>query len=209
MNIINQSWEYTFKPEKDQVLNLIESAGRICYKTEINSTPDFIKKRISSGHDSILEHMSIGIKVITDRGVTHEIVRHRIGCSYSQESTRYVNYNKIDIKFIQPVDFKLDSSDIKILEDIETHYNKNIENKRTPQQARYFLCNGLKTEIFMTLTIRAWRHFLNLRCSSGAHPQMRDLALSLLKVFHEDFPILFDDIYNVYLDHVKHSEFLV
>jgi thymidylate synthase (FAD) len=209
MKIINQSWEYTFKPEKDQILNLIENAGRVCYKTELNSTPDFIKKRISSGHESILEHMIIGIKIITDRGVTHEIVRHRIGCSYSQESTRYVNYNKVGIEFIQPVDFKLDSSDIKLLEDIESHYNQNIKNKRTPQQARYFLPNGLKTEIFMTLNIRAWRHFLKLRCSSGAHPQMRNLALGLLKVFHGDFPILFDDIYNIYLEQTEQTKFLV
>jgi len=209
MKIINQSWEYTFKPEKDQVLNLIENAGRVCYKTELNSTPDFIKKRISSGHESILEHMIIGIKIITDRGVTHEIVRHRIGCSYSQESTRYVNYNKVGIEFIQPVDFKLDSSDIKLLEDIESHYNQNIKNKRTPQQARYFLPNGLKTEIFMTLNIRAWRHFLKLRCSSAAHPQMRNLALSLLKVFHGDFPILFDDIYNIYLKQTEQTKFLI
>lgn len=114
-------------------------------------------------------------------------------------STRYCNYNKMEMKFIIPGDFVLDEEDLALLQLIERHYNKCLDTKhRTPQQARYFLPNGLKTEIVMTANLREIRHILNLRCSKAAHPQMRELMLPLLEELHTRIPVLFDDLYTKY-----------
>ncbi len=199
MKIIEQSWEFLNKPDAEQALRLIEAAGRVCYKTEgkmgPGTAPDFIRKRIATGHHSVIEHVSITVRIITDRGVTHEIVRHRLA-SYSQESTRYCNYgeHKMGIKFILPVDFELDDEDLAMLRMIENHYNRCLEKGRTPQQARYFLPNGLKTEIIMTCNVREWRHFFTLRPAPAAHAQMRALASSMLAGFKEAIPVLFEDL---------------
>jgi thymidylate synthase (FAD) len=143
--------------------------------------------------------------------VTHEWVRHRIGVAYSQESTRYCDYAKIiekeftegtdaiaQIKFIRPVDFELDDSDMILLARIEAHYFKCIAEGRTPQQARYFLPNGLKTEIVVTANIRAWRHIFGLRCAPKAHPQMRALMIPVLNDFNHCLPVLFHDLHQEY-----------
>ncbi len=209
MEIVNQSWEFIsvsmpwkeasiaelgsdFKPA--DVIKLIEMAGRTCYKSEGKITPDsaekFVQMLVDKGHHAMIEHVVVGAKMVTDRGVTHEIVRHRIA-SYAQESTRYCNYGKLGVKFIHPVDFTLDEVDMAILGYIEAHYNRCINMGRSPQQARYFLPNGLKTEIIMTANIREWLHFFNLRSSLAAHPQMRALASSMLKGFAYYIPAVF------------------
>lgn len=197
MKIVKQSWKYLFKPKGDKLLKWIELSGRTCYKSEDKITHDsaaaFVRKILKSGHHSVIEHPVISIKAITDRGVTHEIVRHRIA-SYSQESTRYCNYGKLGVKFIEPVDFKLDKADKAILKSLEDHYNACIAKGRSPQQARYFLPNGLKTEIVITYNLREWRHFFTLRTVSGAHPQMIALANSILRQFKKDFPVIFEDL---------------
>lgn len=149
---------------------------------------------VKRGHHSVIEHAIMSIRFICDRGVTHEIVRHRLA-AYSQESTRYCNYSKIDISFIIPGDFKLDSDDLELLELIEDHYNKCLNEKhRSPQQARYFLPNGLKTEIVMTCNLREWMHVFKLRCSKAAHPQMRELMIPLLEEVKTLVPIIFDEL---------------
>jgi thymidylate synthase (FAD) len=196
MKLLEQHFEFPFgEPDGEKILRDIEIAGRVCYKSEDKITETshyaFVKRAIEIGHHSIIEHPVITVRAITDRGVTHEIVRHRIA-SYSQESTRYCNYEKLGIKFIFPVDFNLDADDLKLLELIELHYNMCIAAGRSPQQARYFLPNGLKTEIIMTYNIREWRHFFNLRDSVKAHPQMKDLAGQMHRRFKELVPILFD-----------------
>ncbi len=105
-----------------------------------------------------------------------------------------INYSSMNIKFIIPGDFELDKEDITLLCAIEDHYNHCLKNGRTPQQARYFLPNGLKTELIMTANLREWRHFFKLRTAQAAHPQMREVAISLLKKFQGTIPIIFDDI---------------
>lgn len=209
MKVIKQSWSFEENVNGIQILDKIERIGRVCYKSEnlINkdSNEDFIKRIIKSGHHSVLEHQSISVRAITDRGVTHEIVRHRIA-SYSQESTRYCNYSKEkfgkEITAILPVwlytmegNYGLYDIWENAMKDAEVNYFKLLEFGWVPQKARTVLPNSLKTELVMTYNIREWRHFFNLRCSSKAHPQMKDLADSMLKGFKQSIPVLFDDIY--------------
>lgn len=183
-----------------QLLKKIEVAGRTCYKSEECITEEsckkFVRSIIASGHHSVLEHVNISVKVICDRGVSHEIVRHRIA-SYSQESTRYCSYNKdkfgSQLCFVQP-EFALDEEDLEMLRRIEEYYMKCITEKgRKAQQARYFLPNGLKTEIVMTMNLREWRHFFALRTSTAAHPQMREVAFIILNELSARIPVVFEE----------------
>jgi len=196
MELVKQSHKILFM--QPELLQLIEKAGRTCYKSESMITNDsaekFAKRIVKRGHHSVLEHANITVRLTCDRGVTHELVRHRLA-AYSQESTRYCNYSKMGILFIIPTGFKLDPDDLKLLELIEAHYNKCLNEKhRSPQQARYFLPTGLKTEIVMTANVREWIHVLTLRTSKAAHPQIRELMFPLLKELKERVPIIFDNI---------------
>ena len=207
MELVTQSWRfisasvpYDGTDESLQtatigdIVRLLEIAGRTCYKSEDKITPDsaerFVKMLIERGHHAMIEHAFIGAKMITDRGVTHEIVRHRIS-SYAQESTRYCNYGKIGIKFILPVDFTLDEIDLQFLALCEAQYDRCLSIGRIPGQARYFLPNGLKTEIIMSCNVREWLHFFSLRADVAAHAQMRALASSMLVDFAAKLPALF------------------
>lgn len=201
MQIIEQSHKILTPINKEEIYKLIELAGRTAYKSEDKITPESAKKFISSilkrGHESVIEHFNITVKFITDRGVTHEIVRHRL-CSFTQESTRYCNYYGKEMQFIKPVFWKI-SSDNSIdwynhMKTCERVYNGMILQKATPQEARTVLPNSLKTEIIVTTNIREWRHILKLRTSQTAHPQMRALMIPLLKEFQEKLPVLFNDI---------------
>ena len=199
----------------EEMLKKLEKAGRTCYKSEErigeNSSRSFIKKIIESGHETILEHEKITVRVICDRGVTHEIVRHRIA-SYSQESTRYCNYsaNKFrgEITVVGPCFWPMKDPKRKIIDEdfpkrvvwreamefAERSYLRLIELGATPQEARSVLPNSLKTEIVMTMNLREWRHFFRLRCSPKAHPQMREIAIPLLNEFQKLIPVIFHDI---------------
>jgi len=183
----------------EQLLKNLEKYGRVCYKSEDKITSDsarkFLTMILKSGHESVIEHEKITVRIICDRGVTHEIVRHRIG-SYSQESTRYCNYKSRGIKVIKPF-FFTDKKKYRIwLESMNacaTAYNKLIELEASPQEARSVLPNSLKTEIIITYNLREWRHFFKLRCSRKAHPQMREITIPLLQKFQSRIPIIFDD----------------
>lgn len=210
MIIVNQSWEWIRKPELP--LELIELAGRTCYKSEDKITPSsaakFVGKLLDSGHHSVIEHPVATVKFITDRGVTHELVRHRL-CSFSQESTRYCNYKSDHMQFIRPVWFltnvngiftyqdlnKYIYNDISIwlrsMLDAERAYKDLINGGWRPEQARSVLPNSLKTEIVVTANLREWRHIFTLRCSKAAHPQIRELMVSCLKGFQKAIPVLF------------------
>jgi len=200
MEIIEQNWRFvnpTFETDEDykNIVRVLEYAGRRCYQSDPKGDPEeFLRTRIlASKHHSVLEHCSVTVVAVTDRGVTHEIVRHRLA-SYSQESTRYCNYGKLGVKFIVPADFHLVEEDLKLLKTIEDHYNWCLAIGRTPQQARYFLPNGLKTEITMTYNLRQWMHFFALRfqgVTGKPHPQMKALAESMAKVFAEKIPVIF------------------
>ena len=205
MKVVNASFEIidTIRPE--EILNNIEKFGRVCYKSESNITEDsaspFISRIIKSGHESVIEHEKISVKIICDRGVSHEIVRHRIA-SYSQESTRYCNYIKDkfgnELTFIKPIFWAEESPEYQIwfssMENIENTYMQLINLGARPEQARAVLPNSLKTEIIVTMNLREWRHFFKLRTSNRAHPQMREISIPLLQEFKALLPCIFDDI---------------
>ncbi len=189
----------------DEILKRLERAGRTCYKSEDKITSDSAKKFVAtiikSGHTSVIEHEKVSVRIICDRGVTHEIVRHRIG-SYSQESTRYCNYSKDkhdkQLTFIDPCFWEKDSIEYGRWEDacafVENVYLGMIELGASPQQARSVLPNSLKTEIVCTLNMRSWINFFQQRTSSAAHPQMREIAIPLLEEFKQNIPVIFDGI---------------
>lgn len=205
MKVIKPSVEIIDMLDSSSILKKIELAGRVCYKSEDKitkgSTAKFINTIIKNGHESVLEHASITVKFIVDRGVSHEIVRHRIA-SYSQESTRYCNYSNDkfgnEITVIEPCYYPPGTTGYEIwysaCKTAEQYYSTMLEGKATPQEARAVLPNSLKTELVMTANIREWRHFLKLRTSSASHPQMVEIANMLLDKFKRSIPILFDDI---------------
>ena len=205
MRIIPPSHEIISMPDGREMLRNIELCGRVCYKSEDRITEDSAEKFISmilkSGHESVLEHEKITVKFICDRGVTHEIVRHRIA-SYSQESTRYCNYSKDkfgnEITFIRPFFWAEDDEKYEIwkscMQNVEDCYKKLMESGAKPEEARSILPNSVKTELVVTMNIREWRHFFRLRTSERAHPQMRECAIPLLEEFRSRVPLLFDDI---------------
>ena len=204
MKLINHTFEILSNID-DNILKNIERAGRVCYKSEDLITKDssekFVKKIIDLGHESVLEHFSFTVKFICDRGVSHEIVRHRIA-SYSQESTRYCNYSKDDfgseITVIEPCFLVPGTAGYdmwyRACQMAEQYYFSMLDWGCSPQEARAVLPNSLKTELVMTANIREWRHFLKLRTSPAAHPQMREVANLLLKELKQKVPVLFDDI---------------
>lgn len=186
----------------DAILQKIESIGRICYKSEdriqAGSAPVFVKMLIDRGHEAMLEHFSFSVKFVVDRGVSHELVRHRIA-SFAQESTRYCNYGKAgDVTFIVPCFWKDDSSKFEEWRESmslsEDYYLHLLENGATPQEARSVLPNSLKTEIVISANLREWRHILRLRSAPAAHPQMREVMLPLLSLLQKTIPVIFDDI---------------
>ncbi len=205
MKIISPDCEILTPINGEKMIKNIELCGRVCYKSEDRITADSAKKFIAmilkSGHESVLEHEKITVRFICDRGVSHEIVRHRIA-SYSQESTRYCNYSKDkfggEITFIRPCFWAEDDEKYAVwkstMADIEKNYLALLEMGAKPEEARSILPNSLKTEIIVTMNIREWRHFFRLRTSGRAHPQMRELALMLLGKFQEKVPLLFDDM---------------
>ena len=187
----------------------IELAGRVCYKSEdkINETSaaEFVSKIRSINHESVLEHGSITVRFICDRGVSHELVRHRIA-SFSQESTRYCNYSKDKfdngITFIESCFWNTNSPDdinkynawVHACEAAEKTYLHLVQCGATAQEARSVLPNSLKTEVVMTANPREWRHVFKLRAAKAAHPQMREIMVPLLVEFKSLWPSLFNDI---------------
>ena len=221
MNILKAGFEILTPISEGGIEELkhIEKIGRVCYKSEGNITGDgesakkFVKMLINRDHTAMIEHSSLSIKFIVDRGVSHELVRHRIA-SFAQESTRYVNYsldkfgneiNVIDIRNGIILDNKMknmDANTIEVIinewllamEDAEKHYMKMMELGATPQIARSVLPNSTKTEITITANYREWRNFFKLRIPNTAHPQMREITIPLLKELKNKLPIIFDDI---------------
>lgn len=205
MRIIKPSFVIESNVDSDYILKQIEKAGRTAYKSEDKITQDsaleFVKMIRNRGHLSVLEHQGVTVRVICDRGVTHEIVRHRLAV-YTQESTRYCNYTRgkfgSEITVIEPVFWDKDDPKYKIWEEAmqsaEVYYNELIAAGATPQEARSVLPNSLKTEMVMTMNLREWRHFFKLRTARAAHPQMREIAIPLLEEFKKRIPAVFDDI---------------
>lgn len=210
MKILNPYYQILDPIDPVQILTKLEKCGRICYKSESKITKDSAKKflanLIRSGHHSVIEHVNISVLFVTNRGVTHELVRHRLA-SYSQESTRYCNYgNENEITVIEPPFWERSSYQYtiwhKAMKDAESAYLDLIDYGAKPQEARDVLPNSLKTEIIATANIREWRHILKLRCAKNAHPEIRQVMIPLLFEFRENIPVLFDDIYNLYFEKI-------
>lgn len=181
---------------------VIERAGRTCYKSEDKAGINpgaFIKRIIASGHHSVLEHASASVRVITDRGVLGEIVRHRIG-SYSAESTRFCNYTggRFDgqLSFIRPVNLPESLWQLweKRMESVEADYKTFIAAGAKAEDARSILPNCLKTELVMTYNFRQWRHFASLRAAPAAHPDMRVVAKMIATMLSQLEPEVFADL---------------
>jgi thymidylate synthase (FAD) len=181
-------------------LQVIESAARTCYKSEDLIDPEsaerLAQKLLDRGHHAMLEHISASLRFVTDRGISHEIVRHRLA-SYAQESTRYCNYTKDkfgnEITVIEPQFPNGGCRDdwYACIKKAETTYQRLIAQGVSPQFARSVLPTCLKTEIVVTANAREWRHILQLRLSPAAHPQMRELMEKAQGILHDWCPLLF------------------
>lgn len=227
MKLIRESVELSVlgellnKNSEAKVGQFLESCGRVCYKSEDKSTEDsyktFLSKIIKSGHVSVIEHATVTAKIVTNRGVSLELVRHRLN-NFSQESTRYCNYSsgrfKRELTFIIPS--WISDEEIKTIDDnygkynirdygpagtwyvalreISNHYFSLLQLGWTPEKAREILPNSLSTTIMMTANLRQWRHILEQRLSPKCHPQMRLLMLKLAKKFNEYLPLFFSDV---------------
>lgn len=208
MKVIQASYEILtdLSDPINTILKPIETAGRVCYKSENNITDDsciiFCKNILARGHEAVIEHSQLSVRFTVDRAIANELVRHRIA-SYCQESTRYVNYSKEkfgnEIKVIEPEDLlPRDSTDYNIwwmsCKNSEDAYMAMLSNNVKPEIARNVLPLSTATEIIMTANIREWRSVMKLRTSSRAHPQMRSIMRKLLDDLKSKIPVLFDDI---------------
>lgn len=205
MKVIEPKVEFISVIDGKAILKQIEQCGRVCYKSEDNiaagTAEKFVANIIKRGHEAVLEHFSFSVKFTCDRGVTHEIVRHRVA-SYCQESTRYCNYANdkfgseitvIKPLYLEPGTLGYDAW-FMACQTAEGAYFDLLDWGCSPQEARAVLPNSLKTEIIMTANLREYRHFFKLRCAKTAHPQMREVANMLLKMCKEQIPVVFDDI---------------
>ena len=205
MRVISPSFEIINRPDGQEVLNHLELCGRVCYKSESGigegSAERLVRHMLSRGHESPIEHYSVSVRVICDRGVSHEWVRHRLA-SYSQESTRYCNYSQDkfgnELTFIKPYFAEphtaLYSTWVIAMAEAEKAYFDLLDFGAKPEDARSVLPNSIKTEFICTMNLREWRHFFRLRCAPAAHPAMREISIPLLAEFLEMLPVVFEDI---------------
>lgn len=221
MNKIKASYEILTPISEGGIKELqhIEKIGRVCYKSEDYITEDgesarkFVAMLIRNGHEAMIEHSFLSVKFTVDRGVSHELVRHRIA-SFAQESTRYCNYAKdkfgaecafIDLEpgiMLDNKMKKMSGEEIALvmaewtsaMEDAERHYMRLLELGATPQIARAVLPNSTKTEITVSANYREWRNFFKLRVPADVHPQMREVTIPLLRELKGMITVIFDDI---------------
>ena len=215
MQIIKAGYEILDELNGSEILKKIERVARVCYKSEDKitegSAEKMVKALVKSGHEAMLEHFSFSVKFICDRGVSHELVRHRIA-SFAQESTRYCNYGSKggEITVIEPCYRLVDGVSVSVdnwserdgawvhsCEEAEKSYLRMLADGATPQEARAVLPNSLKTEIVVTANLREWRHFFKLRAcgtTGKPHPQMLEVAVPLLKEIKSLIPVVFDDL---------------
>ena len=208
MKIINAGFQILSDINGMEMLKNIEYIARTCYKSEDMMTDlsavKMVESLINRGHEAMLEHEKISVKFIVDRGVSHEIVRHRVA-SYAQESTRYCNYSKDkfgnELTFISPCFWSRCSREYEewyaAMNSAEDIYFELIDWGVTPEQARTVLPNSIKTEVVMTANLREWRHFFKLRAigtTGKPHPQMLEVTVPLLAEFKALIPVVFDDL---------------
>jgi len=201
MKIVKPKVVLLLEHSREEILQKIEAAGRTCYKSEGRATPEsaakFVEGLVARGHLSVLEHVSLTVRLVCDRGISHELVRHRIA-SYSQESTRYCNYGKADeISVILPGDVPEDYTDPTFtwwrdsVQSSERSYLALLKLGKSPQVARSVLPTCLKTEVVMTANLREWRLIMEQRTVDAAHPDMCRLMRPLLRELRRSLPEVF------------------
>lgn len=215
MKIVKAGYQILDDLNGEDILKKVERVARVCYKSENkvgeNTAEKLVAALIKSGHEAMLEHYSFSVLFTVDRGVSHELVRHRLA-SFAQESTRYCNYSKDgfgnEITVVEPyylinckpptfgVTFAYDAWH-RAMEECEEEYFEMLGKGCTPQEARAVLPNSLKTDIVVTANLREWRHILKLRAAGTTgkpHPQMTEVMIPLLKELQQKIPVIFDDI---------------
>lgn len=202
MKLIEPSFEIIAAFPYHDMLAIVESAARTCYKSEDKikegSAKQLIRSCIKRGHESVLEHCGISVRIICDRGVSHELVRHRLA-SYSQESQRYCAYRS-SVEFIFPWWYSHAREGVKevvwhsAVKESESYYQNLLDHKLLPQDARSVLPSATKTEIVMTCNLREWRLVFKLRCAKAAHPEMRRIMIPMMAEFTKRWPVFFGDL---------------
>jgi thymidylate synthase (FAD) len=209
MKVIHQTAELLTKINQTDVLKALELYGRNCYKSEHKITKTshkaFIKMLLQRKHMSVLEHINLTFRLITDRGILAELTRHRLA-SYSVESTRYVKYNDLEVvwpfyedgrisRIHNPKDNLYSTAYVlweKAMTEAEKFYANLLIEKQKPQIARSVLPMSLATNIVMTANLREWLHILNLRTAKNAHPQMQELMMQVYKILNKKLPLIFN-----------------
>ena len=206
------------KPDLDDpdvywdILQDVTKSGRIAYADSFSTdeisdikAEEFVRRLIRDGHESVLEHINMRVLFTVDRGISHELVRHRLA-SFTQSSTRYCNYSKDkfgnEITVIRPCYLDDNASGkfntwSRCMVDCENAYFMLLQQGCTPQEARAVLPNSLKTEVMMTANLREWRHILSLRAAGSTgkpHPQMLEVMVPLLNELKLKMPAVFEDI---------------
>ena len=182
----------------------IERACRTCYRSEGNISEDsyknLLKNCITKGHESVLEHEKVTVRIYSDIGSYKDLTRHRFG-SFSIESTRYCSYDKDkygnEIKFMNPI--YIENEEMyniwkETMENIEKGYIKMRKLGATVDMCRELLPHSTAAEYTMTANIREWKHILSLRTTNHVHPSIRQVLIPLLKYFKEEMPEIFDEI---------------
>lgn len=188
MKIIEPSAELIDDINSAEIYSKIERCGRVSHQSESKGKPEeFIRKIISLGHESVLEHVSLTFHIICDRAIQNELVRHR-HASFTVESTRYVKYDELAV--VDPC-----SAVCLIINHYESGYLMLADQfKVPPEEARAVLPLCLKSELYMTANLRAWRDIIKKRTSKAAHPQMRQIMIQILDIFREKLPVIVEDI---------------
>ena len=214
MKIADPSFRFIHALPREEAYRIISEAMSNCYRAELNATPktpqEMVEKAIRIGHYSVVEHVSVSVDIICDRGVTHELVRHRL-CSYSQESTRYCNYaaDKFgrELTFIRPswvvTDPECATDTSEKYQDWLAHmmvcekaYLAMLDHGATAQEARAVLPNSLATKIAMTANLREWAHIFKLRCDLPAHPDMRQVMKMIMFAMLDLYPSVYQPVHN-------------
>lgn len=205
MQVVSAGYEILDTLNGEEILKKIERVARVCYKSEDKigegTAEKMVKALIKRGHEAMLEHFSFSVKFTVDRGVSHELVRHRVA-SFAQESTRYCNYgHEGEITVIKPLYLSDCGEDYNLWRKAcvvaEKQYLDMLAYGFSPQEARAVLPNSLKTEVVMTANLREWRHFFSLRAcgtTGKPHSQMLEVAVPLLKEVKSLIPVVFDDL---------------
>lgn len=210
MKIIEPSHRFIAQPNRATAYRRIAESMRNCYRAELAAMPktdsEMVEKAMKMGHLSVIEHASVTVNITCDRGVSHELVRHRLA-SYSQESSRYCSYNGEkfgrEITVVRPSWAHGDAlasakyaTWLRSMEEAERAYMEMLDNLATPQEARAVLPNSLATKIAMTANMREWIHVFRLRCDLPAHPDMRATMKPILMDMLDEYPHIFQPVHN-------------